>query len=548
MNLLKSTTILLLLSLPAVASANREIDSLIQELDKQIALREESKLEKEQKINHLKSLLENDSTTDKQKYLLLNELYHQYEAYQFDGALHFAYASLELAQTINDQNLIYESKLNLAAVLVTSGIYHEPNEIIKSIDPSKLGHDLLVKYYSVYKNLYNQLYFYSPTRSVKEQYVNLYHAYCDSLLAILPESSEQYLDIIETRALDSRNLEEAKKINTLRLSRTSIGLREFSKVAFLRSLIFQVEGDSKQQKKYLILSAISDIKGVTKDNASLTTLAFKLYEDGEIDRAYQYINISVEDAMFYNSKLRSSQIANVLPLISTSYEAKLSEKNNSLERFIIAISVLSIILLIAIIFIWRQIRSVRLAKNISIRANNNLKTINNDLTEANKKLSQLHGDLSDTNHVKEVYIGEFLKICSDYIGKLENQSNHVKKMLVNRKYGELLNELKEEDIRKKEMKEFFKNFDLTFLNIYPHFIEEINKLIDPNDPVSIKNSGFLSTELRVFALIRLGISDSSKIAKVLGTSVTTIYNYRVKMKNRAVVEREKFEEHLLNIG
>ncbi|MBB3700406.1 hypothetical protein KMW28_02630 [Flammeovirga yaeyamensis] len=529
-------------------SQNKEIDSLFRELDKAIELRPSLKNKREEKIKDLKTQLEqNDTVSLEDKYFLAEDLFHQYEVYEFGGALYFAYEQLHFAEESKNELWINQGQLNLASILVTSGIYEESGQILQKIDRSKLSQEQLIQFYYINKERYNQLYFYSTTRKLKEGYRLMYQSYCDTLLYTVPQNSIIALDIKETRALDNRNLLEARKFNTLIMNKTELGQRDFSKAAFIRSLTYEVEHDIHKEKKYLILSAISDIMSCTNDNASLATLALLLHKQGDIDRAYRYINISFEDASFYGSKLRSIQIANIQPIISKSYEDQLSQKANRFVIYTILISVLSIIALVTLIIYFRQLRALKASEKNQLAINQQLSKANEELLIINQKLKEVSVDLKNTSHVKEVYIGEFLKICSDYIDKLEKQSNHTKKMLVERKYSKLLDELKNNDLRKNEMKAFYKNFDETFLTIYPNFVDKLNQLLDPNDPIRIKNNQLLNTELRIFALIRLGITDSNKIAQLLGNSVITIYNYRVKVKNKSIVPREELEDFVMKI-
>ncbi|MBD0400546.1 DUF6377 domain-containing protein [Flammeovirga sp. EKP202] len=539
----------LLLILSFSSFASKELDSLYNELDKVIELRPQLDLQKNKEIDKFRFRLENDSTISlREKYFLSMEIFKLYEVFEFYGALYFINEAIKFSEELDELELINDTYLNFANLLIRAGIYSESQEILSDIDKNSLTNAQFVFYNLVYKELYYQLYFYSRVQHLKKGYLMKYKEYSEILLALLPENSDASLEIKEITALDRRDIKEARRINALRLSRTQIGQRNYSKITFLLSITYEFENDYINQQKYLALSAISDIKGTIKDNASLSILAEKLAKNQDIERAYKYINISYEDANFYNSDLRKIQIANILPLISKSYEDQLVEQKQSLQIFIIVSSLLSIILIIAFFFIWRQVKSIRKARNGMVEVNAQLKLSNSELIEANEQLKKLHSDLSKTNHVKEVYIGEFLKICSDYIDKLESQAMHTQKMLIGRKYGVLLDEIKNQDIRKVEMKQFYKNFDETFLNIYPDFVKEINKLLDPNDPIKIKAKDLLNTELRIFALVRLGISDSAKISKLLGNSVTTIYNYRVKIKNKATVDRDRFEEYVMKIG
>ncbi|KXX70856.1 DUF6377 domain-containing protein [Flammeovirga sp. SJP92] len=542
------TPLLLLLIVSFNSLGNNELDSLYKELDAVIAQRPQLEIQKNKDIDKFRYVLESDTTALREKYFLAMEIFKLYEVFEFYGALHFINEAIKFSKELDEIKLINESHINLASLLTRAGIYLESEEILSSIDKSTLNNSQLIFYNLVFKELYYQLSFYTRVRHLKEEYQKKYQEYCKILLEILPENSDEYLEIKEIQALDGMDITEARRINALRFSRTQLGRREYSKITFLHSITYAFEKDLDNQKKYLALSAISDLKGSIKDNASLSILASELYKNGDIERAYKYINISYEDAKFYNSDLRKIQIADILPLISKSYEDRLVEQKSSLQVFIIVTSFLSIILIIATFFIWRQVKSIQKARNKSVEVNEQLKNSNSELITANDQLKKLHSDLSKTNHVKEVYIGEFLKICSDYIDKLESQAMHTQKMLIGRKYGLLLDEIKNQDIRKVEMKQFYKNFDETFLNIYPDFVKEVNKLLDPSDPIKLKAKDLLNTELRIFALVRLGISDSAKISKLLGNSVTTIYNYRVKIKNKAIVDRDRLEDYVMKIG
>lgn len=188
------------------------------------------------------------------------------------------------------------------------------------------------------------------------------------------------------------------------------------------------------------------------------------------------------------------------------------------------------------------------ARNELQVAINQLKDLNNNLHEANAKLSNLNNELFESNHVKEQYIANFLRICSNYIDKLDSYKKKVHKQIAARKVSELFESTKSNQLIEDELKEFYKNFDDTFLSIYPAFVKKVNALLQPDEQIILKKGELLNTELRIFALIRLGISDSSKIAKLLRYSNSTIYNYRVKVKNKAAVERDDFENYIMKIS
>jgi hypothetical protein len=529
-------------------SAQKEIDSLLVVLDKTISNRNEYDLQKELRINNLKDLLIDESLSIEQIYQINNSIIKEYEAYSFDETLFYIEQNISIAYNLKNEFFIDESELNLSKLLASSGRHEEAIDILNKIDRNSLSEKLLNIYYDNYKKIFLDLSFYSIVNENKEKYSNYYKAYTDSLLNRLDPSTEEYLAIIETKFRDNRQLLEALKINSRRLAMTEIGTRTYSMVTFERSLCYELSSDLIDQKKYLILSAISDIKSAVKDNASLTTLALLLFEENEVERAHKYINFSFEDADFYNSRLRFIIISNILPDITKAYEEQIEDQKEQLQLFLIIISVLGLILLFTVFFIFRQMKKLELTRNDLIQANQQLKILNGKLNKTNSKLESLYEDLSESSLVKEHYIGTFLNIHSNYIDKLDTYRKMVKKHVVSKKISDLYEKTKTNKLIEEELKLFYKNFDETFLHIYPNFVEKLNDLLIEEGKILPKNKGLLNTELRIFALIRLGITDSSKIAKLLRYSVNTIYNYRVKIKNNANVPRDNFEDEVMKIG
>lgn len=376
----------------------------------------------------------------------------------------------------------------------------------------------------------------------------MYKAYDDSLRQSVEPNSETYLMTIEKKLRDSRQMNAALDINTKRLAQASMGTRTYSLATFERAVNYEILNNIEQQKKFLILSAISDIKSAIKDNASLTSLAMILHKENDIERPHKYIQFAFDDAVFFNSRLRFIEISNTLPLINHAYQLKTDSQNKQLRASLITISILSVIILLAFIFIYRQMKHLSIARTDLENVNIQLKELNNELNNANSKLSGLNLELAESNHVKEQYIGNFISICSNYIDKLDNYRKLVNKQIAAHKITELFDLTKSRTLIDEELKEFYENFDNTFLNIYPNFVEEFNAMLDQEARIELKKGELLNTELRIFALIRLGINDSSQIAGLLRYSVNTIYNYRVKIKNRSIVPREEFEDLVMKIG
>jgi len=521
--------------------ASNAIDSLLIVLENHMANRSLYDAEKQNRIDKIKELkLENDISAE-QIFFLNSKLIKEYESFIFDSALFYLEKNLEISKAFVNQDLEISTKLSLAKLLATTGRYKDSEQILKSIKTNKVTNELKVDYYLGYQNVYSILNFYSQVKENKKIYEKLCAVYSDSLLNILNHNSETYLSIIETQFRDSRQMDACLNVNSKRLQMTQIGQKGYSMVTFERALDFELLGDFENYKKFLILSAISDIKLSVKDNASLASLASILYKEQELKKAYAYINFSYEDALFFNSRLRFTLISNILPIINDAYQLKSNKQKKALRLSLVLISILTIGLFITVLLISYQMKRLSKTKNELKEVNDRLRLLNTELNDVNSKLQE-------SNKVKEHYIGNFLSICSNYIDKLDNYRKMVNKHLLNRQMTELFEKTKSIDFIDEETKEFYDNFDKTFLHIFPNFVEKMNSLLVENEHFELKSDEHLNTELRIFALIRLGIFDSNQIATLLRYSIRTIYNYRVKIKNKALVPRDDFEEYVLKIG
>ncbi|TLX74631.1 transcriptional regulator [Labilibacter sediminis] len=523
------------------------IDSLLIKLEHTMEKRDEYDQNKNFRIKQLKSLLNKNSNSKEQQYFINNQIVNEYLTFTLDSALYYLVSNLELAKELNYSELINQCNIKIADVMASTGRAFEAYDILMEVDRPNLDKKLLIEYYKSLIKVFNEVFFYAPLADNYQKYYAQVEIYTDSLIPYLNPESDDYLAILEKKYRDERNLQECKKINTKRLSKTKIGNRNYSLITFERSLLHQLEEDEEMQMRYLILSAISDIQSSVKDNASLTELALILNKKGDIDRAHRFIKFSFDDASFFNSELRFKVISEIFPVINEAYELKSEKQKKKLRLLLVVISGLLLLLLIAIYFIHRQLNTLKQTQKELKIINDRLNDLNQSLADSNKKLNQANDQLFESNHVKEHYIGNFLSICSNYIDKMDQMNKMVNKKIANRKIEELFAETKSQKLIDKEVKEFYENFDDTFLHIFPNFVQELNALLLEEEQVQLKSEERLNTELRVFALIRLGIHDSSKIAKLLRYSVNTIYNYRVKIKNKAKGNRESFEQQVMEI-
>lgn len=544
----KSLFALILILALNTGYANSEVDSLINVLQKEISNSKIYIKTKEDKIRNLKSLLTDEKASLNNQYFIINKIIDEYQYYSFDRALLFTEKNLDIAKKLKDKYKISESQLKLSRLLVDSGRYKEALDILKDIKRSNLNDNLLNIYYFNQKEAYSGLNFYTMVKINKNEYRELYYKYEDSLSKRISLSSAESMALLEKKYRDERKLPKALEINTQRLKNIKIGTREYSMVTFERSILYELLSDVDNQKKFLILSAISDIKSNVKDNASLSNLAMILYSEKDIDKAHQFISFSMEDAKFYNSQLRYVNISNVLTSITKAYDLRSSEQKFKLKTFLILISLLGLLLLAVVVYVYKQKNKISLARNNLKEANEQLSSLNKELNIKNDDLNNLYMLLSKSNDIKVHYIGTFLNLYSEYIDKLDVYRKLVTKYIVANKSRDLLDLTKSKQVIDTELKLFYKNFDESFLHIYPNFIKEFNKLLKEEDQIVLKNNDeILNTELRIYALIRLGITNSSKISKILRYSVNTIYNFRVKIKNSAI-NRDEFENQVKKIA
>jgi DNA-binding CsgD family transcriptional regulator len=529
-----------------VVSGQYPLDSLLRQLDIAIENHQTYSGQKEERIQALKKQLYSVPKNTTEEYRLNAELYDEYRPYICDSALYYKNRNIDIAKHLDDIDRLYESKLHLAYLMGSTGMYMEAVDLINTIRRDKLPEHLLVDYYNTYKHVHSELAFYTQDKNGAEGYWQVSNRYSDSLNSVLTPGDELYYMLKEDSLRNSDRFNEALKINDINLAKYPVGTRGLAIASYNRSLTCRESGDRDGEKYYLALSALSDILSATKDHASLWMLAGILYDEGDMERAYNYIRFSWSETVFYNARLRSLQSAGILSLIDLTYQATIEKKNKQLQNYLLLSGTLGFLLAIAFVYIYSQMKRLSVTRKYLQEANTNLKQLNDELQVVNEQLQVVNTDLSESNHIKEEYIGHFIKLCSTYIDKMDGFRRMVNKKLTGGQMVELLDITRSHEMMDNEIEELYTNFDKAFLRIFPHFVEKVNELLVDDEKIVLKGNELLNAELRILALIRLGISNSSQIADFLRYSVNTIYNYRAKVKNRAV-SREEFEDLLVLI-
>lgn len=525
--------VFLLFGIQSIAGKSR-IDTLIVQLDKTISMRDIYMKQKEHRISELKNKLQQKGITLQQKYNIQTSIYAEYETYICDSALHYIDLNLDIADKLKRKDLHIKTLFHLSTILSTSGMYKEAIDNLNTINRKELPDSLITEYYLCYERAYIDLGKYAHDNRYSPNYYKIGNLYRDSLLAILNPHSGTYWGVLGRKYADKGDAQSAVRVYQDYLKRLPADSHEYAIVTSSLAYFYQQLGNKKAQKEYLILSAIADIEAAIKENESLRNLANILFQEGEIDRAYEYIKFSLDDANFYNARLRRIEISKTQPIIDKAYQLKSELQKNRLKLYLIFISILSVFLLIALYFIYRQVKAVSIAQK--------------ELHKANLQLKELNHRLFEANHIKEEYIGHFMNLCSSYIDRLELYSKMVNRKVLAGQINDLIKMTKSSLVLEKELNEFYSNFDNAFLKLYPNFVEEFNTLFAEENRFVIRSDEQLNTELRIFALIRLGINDSSKIASFLRYSVNTIYTYRTKVKNKSLLARDNFEDEVMKIG
>jgi tetratricopeptide (TPR) repeat protein/DNA-binding CsgD family transcriptional regulator len=522
-----------------ICSGN-EVDSLLKVLDKIILERPDFNLKKELRMDSLRMQM-NLTSSIENTYQLNQKLFKEYRHYNMDSALIIANRKYDIAVRSNNLQYMLMSEMNIAEILGIMGMYKESLDIVDHINKDHLDSEGIGYYYHLYHSIYSLLSENSLSQKEKVNYEKLISQYKDSLLLTNEPDTQGYFLVKNGKLVEQGKYDEALALMKLCYEKYGYNERLLGTIAYGLSDIYEKKGDTYQQKKYLAISAISDLKRAVKSYKALNKLALLLYKEGDIDRAYTYMKCSMEDAIFCRARFRMMEISESLPIIVAAYDKKMKQEKNNLYKYLILISVLSLVLGVSMICIYKQLKKLSTARQAMKQMNVELKQMNEDLNDLNKKLSE-------SNQVKEEYIGYVFNLCSSYIDKLETYRKNINRKLKAGQFDDAFKMTGSSSLAHDELKDFFQNFDAIFLNLYPNFVEEFNSLLLDGEQIYPKADDILTPELRVYALIRLGITDSSKIAGFLHYSPQTVYNYTLKVRNKLKVSKEEFSDKMQRIG
>jgi hypothetical protein len=518
-------------------------DSIFDKLNDAIKNKQRYVLLKEERILNFKKIKSEDLSKE-QEYNYNKTLYAEYRKFNSDSAILYVKKNLVIATVLQNKDLTDLAELQLANLYSSSGKYRESEAILKSINKKTLAKSLLLNYYVVYREFFEHY----NANSTSKKYIEQIGKYRDSLLGVLnPQSLNFKINQIQKNIFEKKMTIALKQLSIL-LKDTKEEDSQYAMITYLFGKIYEATKQLELRKKYYALSATADIKNANKDNASLQELALVFYEIGDVDMAYKLTQSAIEDALYCNVQFRTLLMSEVYSIINTAYLEREAQRKNELQLYLLCISLLSAFLIVAVIYVYKQMKKVSRIRGELFITSQKLAELNKDITETNNQLQERNAQLSESNHIKEEYIAHFFNLCSTYINKLENYRIILNKKAAVKQFDEIYKMLKSTTLVEKELEELYENFDVIFLNLYPTFVKDFNALLINEEQIVLKQGELLNTELRIFALIRLGITDSVKIAAFLRYSLSTIYNYRTRARNKAVVNRNDFEETVMKIG
>ena len=534
MNKMRTFPIFMLLVLLTTSPVYAKPQNDLASLDSVLSIRDTFLKNKKRRIDSIKSRIPvNAPIMDKLKGY--DRLYEEYLTLSFDSAMKYINLAEKLVSDTGDYDLNAKVKIHKSMSYATSGHFSQAIDELKKIQSSCLSDTLLEKYYQAYQWTYGLWAEYSQDKTFAPIYYRNSKTYLDSLIQVTPRNTSLYnYRIAEKALMFNHDFETAKKNYLKVVDKEPKNSRLYAQSAFALAQAYNNLQDRANYRKWLINAAISDQMIPLKENLALQDVAILIKnEDGDLERANAYLTYSLNDALEYNNRLRILEIGKKLPASATAYQETVLAKNKQLHLYLVTIVIIVIILIIAIAIIIEQKRKIR-NRNVT------LSTFNDQLKVFNKQLQE-------TNRSREQYVNLFLNLCAGYIDKYNRMQLTVTSKVKAGQYNELQKLLQANSRPSEaELREVFFNFDTAFLRLYPDFIKNVNTLLQPDKAICPKSSELLNANLRILALIRMGITDSTKIATLLFYSQQTIFNRRTEMRNRAI-NRDSFEKEIMDI-
>lgn len=542
-------------------SVEKEIPQLLATLDSILVQTGELASQKELKIAQLKKKLSNAANLE-EEFWINKMLYDESFVFNADSAMKYVDRNIQIATELKKKDWQDEWLINRSFMFAATGLLKEAGEVLEKVDSTSLSDGLKLSYYYQRSYLYSHLGQYmGDQKQVNNKYYNEFENANKHMLALVrPKDPLYWWCVASCNELSPGDSLFSALENVVLSSQHNTRLDAMN--AYGLSNMYKRIGDKEKTMIYLIYSAMADLRVCNRDIASLQELSSLLYDAGDIDRAYAYMNYCLKAALLYPNRVRIINISTELDKIYANYQQRDIRWRNSLQNYLYIVTFFSIILVLALIGLYPQTKKLRKSRTELDSANHSLNQhvvelsqmhkqlalANQELQNLNELLRSANQKLQESNDVKEEYIGYVFSICSNYISKLDEYRKNINRKLKTGQFEEARQLTDNSSLTQNELKDFYANFDAIFLRVYPDFVADLNSLLRPEEQILLKDASELNTEVRIYALVRLGINDSVKIADFLHCSPQTVYNHRLRMRNKAIIPKDKFAEAVRLLG
>jgi len=507
-------TLLLMFSL----ASQSQPDTLLIRLNKAIASKSKFERKKLDRIESLHEQLNKTGLPDEQRFSLLQQLCNEYKTFIYDSAFSNITKLQEVAYRLKDPVRIAYGKTLLGFILVSSGMFKETLDSLVNLRVQSMPDSIRIDYYAILARTFYDLGDFDKDGFYTPRYNKLGGLYIDSAKNLCQPESYEFIYLSGLQDLKNGNSRKAEaQLNHLMTS-YDLTSRQLAVTASTLSYLYISRNKPQLAMALLARAATADIESSTKETSALSTLAELLYKDGDVANAYDYIQQAMDDAVFYGARQRKVQVGSILPIIASARLNNESEQKKVWLIYSTIITVLSVLVFVFAIIIFNQLKKRKVAEKA--------------LQEANK--------------IKEEYIGYYFNINSEYLGKIEGFKKSIEMKLMTKKLDDIKFIINSINL-KKEREELYHSFDKVFLKLFPDFVTVFNSYFKDDDKIVLKDGQLLNTELRIFALIRMGIHDTEKIARILDYSINTIYNYKARVKGKSIIPNEDFERKIMQI-
>ena len=545
LTLLKTMRVFILTITFCLSFLNAEADNskLYERLDSVIANRAEYNANKEKRLHDIKIGINYvNNATDKLR--IYERLVNEYTPYKYDSAMVYVQKAINLAKHIDSSEYYTQFQIIKARLLACRGFYIEAKEILGKLEIPPTNRQLNYLYNCSLSALYFNLNISTKNTEYCQRYYTLFQKYIDKAIEYCPKKDAQYYYMKGVQLYSKGTIHDISTCFNKAMSLSEPDSRLYAMSAYALSKTYDRNHQSEKQERYLLLAAISDIMASTNESLALQEVALSLYKNQDnLSKANEYINISLKDADTHSNLQRRMELYTNLHVILSAYYEKLQKHSTWQDVAIISILGLMAVIVAAIVFVVRKNQLLKLKENELKTLTEQFSADNKALQNSNKALQNSNDEFEYTNSKRESMANAFIMLCYQYIERLDSQRKLVIRKIKTNQQNELLSTLSSSKRSAEESQNFISQFDKIFLSLYPSFVKELNTLLTPDAQIQLKDDNELTPTLRVAALIRLGVTESAKIAGILSYSPQTIYNYRSTLKNSAI-DKENFEENL----